>query len=59
MYNENYVEEVFYNSDYQRGVFSLSKENVDAHKKIDSANTILQKLYIEIRNLKMKKRQKN
>lgn len=34
VYNENYVEEVFYNSDYQRGVFSLSKENVDARKKL-------------------------
>lgn len=56
VYNENYVEEVFYNSDYQRGVFSLSKENVDAHKKIDSANTILQKLYIENQKLKDEKK---
>lgn len=56
VYNENYVEEVFYNSDYQKGVFSLSKENVDARKKIDSANTILQKLYIENQKLKDKKK---
>ena len=56
VYNENYVEEVFYNSDYQRGVFSLSKENVDARKKIDSANTILQKLYIENQKLKDEKK---
>ena len=56
VYNENYVEEVFYNSDYQKGVFSLSKENVDARKKIDSANTILQKLYIENQKLKDEKK---
>lgn len=56
VYNENYVEEVFYNSDYQKGVFSLSKENVDARKKIDSANAILQKLYIENQKLKDEKK---
>ena len=52
VYNENYVEEVFYNSDYQKGVFSLSKENVDARKKIDSANATLQKLYVDNQKLK-------
>lgn len=59
VYNENYVEEVFYNSDYQRGVFSLSKENVDARKKIDSANATLQKLYVDNQKLKDGKKQKN
>lgn len=37
VYNENYVQDVFYSSETQRGIFSLSKENSDARKKIDSA----------------------
>ena len=42
VYNENYVDEVFYSSDSQKGIFSLSKENAEARKKIDAANTELQ-----------------
>ena len=37
VYNENYVQDVFYSSENQRCIFSLSKENSDARKKIDSA----------------------
>ena len=44
VYNEKYVREVFYSSETQRGIFSLSKENSDARKRIDSAN-------IELRGL--------
>lgn len=47
VYNEKYVREVFYSSETQRGIFSLSKENSDARKRIDSAN-------IELRDLSSK-----
>lgn len=47
VYNENYVQEVFYSSETQKGIFSLSKENSDARKKIDSA-------IIELRDLSSK-----
>lgn len=41
VYNENYVNDVFYSSETQKGIFSLSKENAEARKKIDSANLII------------------
>ena len=47
VYNEKYVQEVFYSSETQKGIFSLSKENSDARKKIDSA-------IIELRDLSSK-----
>ena len=34
VYNENYVEEVFYNSDYQRGVFLYQKRMLMHIKKL-------------------------
>lgn len=37
VYNEAYVNEIFYSSETQKGIFSLSKENSDAKKKIDEA----------------------
>lgn len=37
VYNEAYVNEIFYSSETQKGIFSLSKENSDARKKIDEA----------------------
>lgn len=42
VYNENYVDDVFYSSDSQKGIFSLSKENTEARKRIDAANAELQ-----------------
>lgn len=42
VYNENYVNDVFYSSDSQKGIFSLSKENAGARKRIDAANVALQ-----------------
>lgn len=50
VYNEAYVNEIFYSSETQKGIFSLSKENSDARKKIDEANknlTIQTKLLSE------------
>ena len=47
VYNEKYVQEVLYSSETQKGIFSLSKENSDARKKIDSA-------IIELRDLSSK-----
>ena len=37
VYNEHYVDEVFYESSKQKGIFSLSKENNAAKKIIDVA----------------------
>lgn len=38
VYNEAYVKDIFYSSETQKGIFSLSKENSDARKKIDESN---------------------
>lgn len=55
VYNEQYVDEVFYDSDTQKGIFSLSKENADARKEIDKAETSIKelsdKLQLEKKNL--------
>lgn len=37
VYNEHYVEEIFYNSNKQPGIFSLSKENKEAKEAIEKA----------------------
>ena len=44
VYNENYVNDVFYSSDTQKGIFSLSKENAGARKRIDAANADIAKV---------------
>lgn len=44
VYNENYVNEIFYSSETQQGIFSLSKENSDARKKIEEAAVKLKEL---------------
>ena len=50
VYNEAQVNEIFYSSETQKGIFSLSKENSNARKQIDDANknlTIQTKLLSE------------
>mgnify|MGYP003311700862 CR=1 FL=1 len=37
VYNDKYVQDVFYEHDNLQGIFSLSKENADAQKNIDDA----------------------
>lgn len=44
VYNEHYVDEVFYESSKQKGIFSLSKENNAAKKIIDIAKERCQKI---------------
>ena len=44
VYNEHYVDEVFYESTKQKGIFSLSKENNAAKKIIDTAKEKRQKI---------------
>lgn len=41
VYNEAYVRDIFYSSETQKGIFSLSKENSSARKQIDDANKSL------------------
>ena len=48
VYNEHYVEEVFYSSQKQPGIFSLSKENKDAKRKIDDAQEQLKKIRAQL-----------
>lgn len=48
VYNEKYVEENFYNSDSQKGVFSLTKENAEAIKKINDIRNTLKKLQTDL-----------
>lgn len=44
VYNQKWVNENFYESPTLKGIFSLSKENADAKKKIDNANQEKEKL---------------
>lgn len=44
VYNEKYVREIFYSSETQKGIFSLSKENAEARKKIDEAESKIKAL---------------
>lgn len=48
VYNENYVNEVFYSSDTQRGIFSLSKENADARKRIEEVSGKLKEVNLTL-----------
>lgn len=42
VYNDKYVQDVFYEKDTLNGIFSLSKENADAYRKIEDAQKKLQ-----------------
>lgn len=44
VYNQKWVSEAFYENPTLKGIFSLSKENADAKKKIDHANQEKEKL---------------
>ncbi len=44
VYNQKWVNESFYENPTLKGIFSLSKENTNAKKKIDSANQEKEKL---------------
>lgn len=52
VYNEKYVHEIFYSSPTIKGIFSLSKENADAKRKIDEAQTAKKKLENQLATLK-------
>ena len=51
VYNEHYVEEVFYTNQKQPDIFSLSKENKDAKRKIDDANEQLKKIRAQLQKV--------
>ena len=44
VYDEDYIEANFYQSETQKGIFSLSKENKDAKLKIENANREIERL---------------
>ncbi len=44
VYDEDYIEANFYQSDIQKGIFSLSKENKEAKLKIENANREIERL---------------
>lgn len=41
VYNRKFIDDYFYNSETQKGIFSLSKENKEAKVKIDNAQKLL------------------
>lgn len=49
VYNEHYIEEVFYQSPKQAGIFSLSKENKEAKKAIDGAQELIKKFDVALK----------
>lgn len=48
VYNEQYVYENFYESEMQKGIFSLAKENVEATRAIEKAQKTLRQLDQEL-----------
>jgi len=66
VYNQQFINETFFESDEIKGVFSLSKENKEIETKINSKNIeITEKIYElsktqeTIDNIKIEKREKN
>jgi len=52
VYNQNFVRDYFYETDSINGIFTLSKENKEAEKKIDTATQ-------QVSNLEKQKQEKN
>lgn len=52
VYNQKWIEEIFYTSPTLKGIFSLSQGNADAKKAIDAAKTEIQKNEEEFNNIK-------
>ena len=57
VYNQTYIDENFYQKDYQKGIFTLSKENKEAEEKIFKANK--EKARFEEKKLEKNKEQDN
>ncbi|MBO4698448.1 AAA family ATPase [bacterium] len=51
VYNQQFINDNFYASEVQHGIFSLSKTNKDAQNKIDNANTLISSDEEKITNL--------
>lgn len=50
VYNQKFIDDNFYLSPTQKGIFSLKSENKEAKEKIDSANEKIKKLNAQIKN---------
>lgn len=50
VYNQKWVNDIFYTNPTLKGIFTLSKENNDAKKAIDEATSIKNKLITQIQN---------
>ena len=47
VYNQKFIQDYFYESDNLKGIFTLSKENKEAEKKIKNAEKEIEKLEID------------
>lgn len=54
VYNQKFIDENFYLSPTQKGIFSLKSENKDAKEKIDNATEEIKKLNAQIKNDELK-----
>ncbi len=50
VYNQNFIEENFYQKDIQKGIFTLSSENKEAEEKIEKTTKKIKELNLEINN---------
>jgi wobble nucleotide-excising tRNase len=54
VYNQKFIDENFYLSPTQKGIFSLKSENKEAKEKIDNATEEIKKLDTQIKNNELK-----
>ena len=54
VYNQKFIDENFYLSPTQKGIFSLKSENKEAKEKIDNATEEIKKLNAQIKNDELK-----
>lgn len=54
VYNQQFIQDNFYETDDIHGIFTLSKENKDIKKVIDDANSVIERLLSQKEKLEMK-----
>ncbi len=50
VYNQNFIENNFYQKDTQKGIFTLSSKNKEAEEKIETATNEIKELNLELKN---------
>jgi wobble nucleotide-excising tRNase len=54
VYNQKFIDDNFYQSPTQKGIFSLASENKEAKEKIDNATEEIKKLTAQVKNDELK-----